>query len=91
MTLQLLRKRIDRIDLKILALLNQRATVSARVGQIKKKQGQPVFDGRREKQILRRLRAANGGPLPRGAVEKIFREVLRASRRLATSSQRASS
>ncbi|MBI1953096.1 MAG: chorismate mutase [Candidatus Omnitrophica bacterium] len=82
MTLPQLRKRIDAVDREILSLLNRRATLAQRVGRIKERLGRPIFDGRREQEVLRRLARLNAGPLPPGAIGKIFREVLRASRAL---------
>jgi chorismate mutase-like protein len=80
-----LRKQIDRLDERLLRLLNTRAGLAARVGELKKRKGLPLFDPRRERQILRRLIRANGGPLPAASIEAIFREVLRQARRLARS------
>lgn len=80
--LALLRKRIDRLDLKLLQLLNARATLALRVGRIKRQRGLPVFDGLREELVLRQVAKANHGPLPRMSLRKIFREILRQSRQL---------
>ena len=89
MNLQSLRKRIDRLDLQLLRLLNQRAALAVRVGQIKRRHGQPVFDKRREAEVLRRLSRANPGPFPSAAIRRMFRDILRQSRKLeATKSQR---
>ncbi len=82
MTLQRLRRRIDRIDLTLLALLNERGRLAQKAGQAKRRQGRPVFDGQREAQILRRLKAANAGPFPSGSITQIFRSILSASRKL---------
>ena len=82
MNLNRLRKQIDGIDLKLLRLLNRRASLAVRVGLLKKEKGLPVFDGRREKTILRRLVRTNAGPLSWAAVGKIFREILRQCRSL---------
>lgn len=82
MTLQLLRRRIDRIDSQLLVLLNQRASLAARVGVLKKRNGTRRFDPVRERAILRRMADANGGPLSREAVRTIYREMLRQTRRV---------
>ena len=82
MTLDALRKRIDQIDEKLLRLLNQRAEAALRIGRIKKKQRLPVYDGRREQQVLRRLTRRNGGPLPDSSLKAIFGEILRRNRGL---------
>ena len=82
MTLQQLRNRIDRIDRKLLRLLNERAALAMRIGGLKKKKGLPVFDGKREQAVLRRLERASRGPLPGVSIKKIFRDILFQSRKL---------
>ena len=82
MTLEQLRKRIDRVDRKILVLLNERASVARRVGGLKRRQDLPIFDGKRESSILRRIARSNGGPLSSAAVREIFQAILRHNRRL---------
>ena len=81
-SLSTLRKRIDRVDRELLSLLNQRARLALRVGKLKRANKVAVFDRRREQAVLRRIARANRGPLSRTAVQSVFREVLRASRRL---------
>ena len=82
MTLQLLRRRIDRIDSQLLVRLNQRAGLAVQVGLLKKGSGVRLFDPVRERAILRRMVEANGGPLSREAVRVIYREILRQTRRV---------
>ncbi len=82
MTLDQLRRQIDRIDLQLLRLLNHRAASALQIGRIKKKHRLPVYDGRREQQVLQRLTRENPGPLPASSVKAIFREILRRIRGL---------
>ena len=82
MTLDRLRLRIDRIDEKLLRLLNQRASAALQIGRVKKQNGLPVFDEKRERAVLGRLVRGNGGPLPAASVRAIFREILRRNRGL---------
>lgn len=82
MTLDQLRRRIDRIDENLLRLLNQRASAALQIGRVKKQHGLPVFDGKRERAVLGRLVRGNGGPLPAASVKAIFREILRRNRGL---------
>ena len=82
-----LRNEIDAIDAEVLGLLNRRAQVAQRVGDVKRErtggQGEPqVFRPEREAQVLRRLAELNTGPLPGDAVTHIFREVMSACRAL---------
>ena len=82
MTLQALRKHIDRLDGQLLRLLNQRASLAVRAGRLKKRQGRRLFDPKRELTVLRQMTHANHGPLSAQAVRAIYREILRQIRRL---------
>ncbi len=82
MNLPSLRKQIDRVDLRGLRLLSDRAKLALRVGRLKKARKLPVFDGRREQVVQRQLARANRGPLPTRAIRTIFSAILRASRTL---------
>ena len=70
-----LRKGIDSIDDEMLRLINQRAQLAHRIGEIK--QGN-VYRPEREAQVLRRIAETNSGPLPAEAVQQIFRQVMSA-------------
>jgi len=75
-----LRERIDAIDEQILQLVNERAGVARRIGELKGEG--PVYRPEREAQVLRRLTAANTGPLPAEAITHLFTEVMSACRAL---------
>ncbi len=80
MTLQELRDQIDRIDTKILALLNDRLGLAHEVGEIKRKEGLDIYAPEREEQLLRRLsEMCQGTLLPPTAVRAIYREIISAS------------
>jgi chorismate mutase/prephenate dehydratase len=87
-SLQQLRQQIDRIDLRLLQLLNARAKLVLRVGGIKRRQRQPVFDPKREARVLRQMVQAGRGPLPVVSIREIFRHILRQSRKLERSAKR---
>lgn len=80
MNLQKLRQQIDKIDLRLLALLNARTKLAEKVGKLKRASGQAVFAPEREEILLRRLAAGNPGPLPNESLRSIYREILSASR-----------
>ncbi len=77
-----LRSQIDKIDVELLKLMNERAKIAEKVGQIKEADNMPIFSPEREDEVLQRLGSANKGPLPRVAVEAVFRELMSASRTL---------
>jgi chorismate mutase/prephenate dehydratase len=77
-----LRAQIDKIDLELLKLMNERARIAEKVGQVKEADNMPVFSPEREDAVLRRLVDLNKGPLPAVAVEAVYRELMSASRSL---------
>jgi chorismate mutase len=76
------RKEIDEIDAQLLRLLNMRARLALKVGALKKAKQLPFCDPDREQYVLARLRDANTGPLDDRAVDKLFRRIIRESRRI---------
>ena len=79
--LAVLREQIDAVDRQLFELLNQRARVVLKVGELKHRTGAPVYRPEREAQILGRL-GATEGPLPGAALQSIWREVMSACRAL---------
>jgi chorismate mutase len=82
MTIQDCRGEIDKVDAEILRLLNLRAELAVRVGETKRLAGLSVCDREREREVVERARRDNRGPLDDGAVARLFRAVIRESRRL---------
>lgn len=76
-----LRKRIDRLDRRILRLLNRRAMFALAIGCLKHRRKWPVFDAAREASVLRQVLQTNGGPLSSAAVRHIFQAILCECRR----------
>ncbi len=75
-----LRNRIDALDDQLLELLNQRGKLAQAVGHAKN--GAPIYRPEREAQVVRRLQAANAGPLSNESVELLFKEIMSACRSL---------
>jgi chorismate mutase len=82
MTIDELRIEIDRLDAKLLRIFNQRAALALQIGELKKEAGLPVFDPAREKNIFRRMKEDNPGPLDEQAIVRLFERVIDESRRL---------
>ena len=76
------RKEIDEVDAELLRLLNVRARLALKVGALKKAQHLPFCDPDRERYVLSRLQHLNSGPLDERAVYKLFRRIIRESRRI---------
>ena len=84
MTIEDCRVEIDKVDAEILRLLNLRAELAVRVGESKRLAGLSVCDRAREREVVERARRDNRGPLDGEAVARLFRAVIRESRRLQT-------
>ena len=78
------RKLIDEIDSEIMTLLNRRALLSRRIGELKTRAGLPVVDLDREEVVLRKIVRDNAGEMDPGSLMRIYREVLEESRRIQT-------
>jgi chorismate mutase-like protein len=74
------RSRIDKIDLQVVRLLNERAHCVDKIGRIKKKVGVNVYSPKREKEVLQNVTAINLGPFSHGAVKRIFSSIIHESR-----------
>ncbi len=70
---------IDKLDDGIVELLGKRAKCALEIGRIKSKTGAPVFDPRREAEVMARVRRLNRN-LPEKSIEAIYREIFSAAR-----------
>lgn len=77
------RRKIDLIDRKLLPLLNQRLRIALEIGKIKKQMGIKIYDPKREKEVLERLRLRlrNKYILKEKDLEKIFSAIIKVCRR----------
>lgn len=75
-----LRKRIDRLDDHIVILLNQRIRLAERIGNLKALNGEKVYNGQREREVLARLDKNQKGPLNQLELHLIYKLILRISR-----------
>ena len=82
MDIEYWRKEIDDIDSELLRLLNMRARLAVKVGALKQAADLPFCDPDRERTVLQRLQEMNCGPLDQRAVDKLFRRIIRESRRV---------
>ena len=75
------RRQIDRLDERLLRLINERARLALAIGRIKRRKKWPVYDARREGFVLAHVQKMNRGPLSGHAVRKIFQTILSRCRR----------
>jgi chorismate mutase/prephenate dehydratase len=77
-----LRKKIDQIDEKIVLLLNDRASLAQRIGSAKTLNSQEIYAPGREKEVLSRVSELSRGPLSEQAIRSVFREIISGCRSL---------
>ena len=84
-TIDELRTRIDELDLKLVELLNQRASCALRIGEIKRALGLEIYQPEREAQVLQNVQQHAhdiGGPLGGDALTRLFERIIDEARRL---------
>ena len=74
-----LRRRIDDLDRRLIALLNERANLVVDVGRSKRASGVPVYAPHRESEVLAKVLSLNQGPLKPRTIEGIYREIMSGS------------
>jgi chorismate mutase/prephenate dehydratase len=81
--LRRLRLRIDALDRKIVALLNERADLARQAGLAKTAAGRrAIRDAEREREVLLRVTMANTGPLSQADLLALYRRLMAATRAL---------
>src|SRR5206468_3984148 len=70
------RKAIDRLDAKIVKLLNERTQHVLEIGAIKLKAGEEIYAPHRELAVLQRVCRLNQGPITNEAIRAIYREIM---------------
>lgn len=88
LNLETLRSRVDGLNMKILDLINERATVVQEIGKVKEKQGVNRYDPIREREMLNFLREYNNGPIPNGIMEQIFKGIFMSALEMQEEDQR---
>src|SRR5690554_4326149 len=71
-SLEELRREIDRVNLDILKLLNERTNLVKEISDLKDKIGLTYFDPVREAEMLEGIFRQNQGPLPNELLKEIF-------------------
>jgi chorismate mutase-like protein len=76
LTLEDCRRRIDDLDLRILALLNERTAVVQQIGEAKQSLDLPIYEPRREDAVYANVTGHNNGPLPPESLKRIFERII---------------
>src|SRR5436189_6456409 len=83
--LKALRSQIDKLDVQIVKLVNERAAIAADLGRTKSDQREVICAPAREEEVYQNVLQANDkhkGPLDGMTVRAIFREIMSGSRAL---------
>jgi chorismate mutase len=70
------REQIDRIDVRLLDLLNERTAIVEEIGRIKQELRMAIYEPKREDQVFANVLAHNRGPMPPDAVKRIFERII---------------
>jgi chorismate mutase len=71
-----LRERVDEVDGELIRALNERARIVQEIMALKAESGAPVYDPKREEEILRRVVDQNTGPIYDSSMRDIFELIL---------------
>ncbi|MFM1746713.1 MAG: hypothetical protein RLZZ188_379 [Verrucomicrobiota bacterium] len=74
-----IREKIDALDLRLVELLNERLTLAAEIGRVKRSAGGQIYVAEREDAVLRKVTSRNSGPIRNEALRAIYREIMSAA------------
>src|SRR5262245_55307646 len=78
--LKSLRSQIDKLDLQILKLINERAELAREIGKLKEVTGGEVFSPAREQEVFDNVLSHNKGPLDETTIRSVYRELISGAR-----------
>ena len=70
------RKKIDDLDRKMAALLNERANAAAEIGRLKRNTKLPIYEPEREKAVIANVQRASTGPLTARDLAQIYERIM---------------
>ena len=71
-----LRARVDEVDGELIRIRDERAPIVQEIVSIKAEVGRPLFDPKREEEILRKVAEVNEGPIYDSSMREIFELIL---------------
>jgi chorismate mutase len=71
-----LREQVDKVDRDLIRALNERARIVQEIMVLKAQAGAPVYDPKREEEILQRVVELNTGPIYDSSMRDIFELIL---------------
>ena len=88
-SVETLRRQIDKINMQLLDLLNERARLASGIGKQQAERNSNFYDPAREAQMLNDLQMANNGPFSNATISALFKEIFKASLDLEEQESRA--
>jgi len=70
------RKKIDEIDQKLVAILNERAQAAQEIGRLKRETNLPIYEPDRERIVLTHVQKQNRGPLHHRHLLQIYERIM---------------
>ena len=70
------RKRIDDLDRKLAALLNERASAAIEIGRLKRNTNLPIYEPAREREVIANVQKASKGPLAPRDLAQIYERIM---------------
>jgi len=70
------RVKIDDVDRRIVALLNERTLTVQTIGRIKADGAMAIYEPKREDEVFHNVASSNAGPLDNDAIKRIFERII---------------
>ena len=70
------RHKIDDVDRRLAALLNERAVAVVEIGRLKRNTNLPIYEPDREQEVIANVQSASAGPLAAPDLAKIYERLL---------------
>src|ERR1039458_5397235 len=70
------RKKIDDMDRRLVALLNERAAAAVEIGRLKRNTSLPVYEPERERVVIANVQQSSSGPLTARDLAQIYERIM---------------
>jgi len=70
------RKKVDELDRKLAALLNERAAAAVEIGRLKRNTNLPIYEPEREREVIANVQRSNTGPLTERDLAQIYERIM---------------
>ncbi|MGH9495594.1 MAG: chorismate mutase [Candidatus Sulfotelmatobacter sp.] len=70
------RKKIDELDCKLVALINERARAAVEIGKLKRNTAMPIYEPDRERIVFQNVQEVNPGPLQGRDLVRIYERII---------------